>query len=312
MIKLPPCVSNAITNAEKSPQYTTIIASYVKTYINSPRELGEVLPPELMPKVFSAMTKNVPTFSCDLVTSIDSSLCDDSRCPLFAEQDPVAFLLNNVESAEWDVETSDVSIKFTGIPQVLVLNAYETFKNPRDATAIIATFTLQNMGKAIYLSKKVAKLPDGTRQVTDQLRQFLEEVYVIADKVYGDDTLGVGELILDIVNTYQIVPPELASVESEVFVYVDSKGKQYIAIEPNIFRAKARSKLGIPSNRKLLTVLARYGIAKRRVRLHDDRKYVFLIPEEKVEEYAGVPLQKLLSAPSVQDNDIMGLLGDGQ
>ena len=312
MLRLPPCVINALGHEIDFAKYVEVVAAYVKTYVKSPVELSEAVPQRLMPYVMSALTnRNIPTFSCDLVMSVDDSLCDDTKCPLFAEKDPVAFLMNNVEEVVWNLETSDIKIKFRNVYQPLILNAYEAFRNPSDAKALIASFTLQNLGKAIYLVRTTVKMPDGSRHVKDQLRQFLEELYSVADKVYEGDVMGIGELITDILNSHQVVPAELASVESEVFVYIDRLGNRYLAIEPRILRTKARNRLGITSNNKLIRVLSKYNINKTRIRLHGDRKYVFLVPEEVIRRYADVDIDDITRGQEVSESDIMRLLGGG-
>jgi len=294
---LPPCVAKALKSEEGLQNCMTVIASYFRTYAKDPATILSYVPEKYAVDVWNLVkSPKTPIFTCDLVAQYCPDFCDESACSLLAEEDPVNFLASRISYAEWDVETKDVAIWFRDIPTPLSFNAKEALKNPAEARAAVKVYTLEHFGRIVNLGKITVRDKDGRRHTRDLLEEFITQVYVKASKVAGNDVEGVGEVILDLVQHHQVIPPDLATISSSVFVYVDQDGKTYLAVEPRLFRSKVRASLGITSNKRLLSVVQQYGIVKRRIRLKGERGYFFLIPEDVVRRYVGAPLNELVRA----------------
>jgi len=82
---------------------------------------------------------------------------------------------------------------------------------------------------------------------------------------------------------------------SDLFVYIDNKEQKYLAISTKLMRTVARQFLGIASIRKLGQVLDNYGIEKRRLRLHGERAYFYLVPANLFERLTGEKLEDYLN-----------------
>ena len=310
-LMLPPCIRKALESKENLNQCLMVVGAYFKSYARSPSDILSSVPQDMLPDVWSASkSKMTPIFSCDLVAQHCPDFCDESKCPLVSDEDPVDFLVTRIMRAEWDLETKDVAIWFNGVAEPLVFNVKNALKSPSEARAEIAVFTLEHFGRAIILSKIKTKDEDGRKFTRDLLLEFINQVYSHAVKIAGNDVEGIGELILDIIQKHQITPRDLATVECDVFVYQESGGKRYIAVEPRLFRAKVRNYLGITSNSRLVNVLRRYNILKRRIRVHGERGYFFLIPETTIRKYSGMDIDDAVRA-SADISELFADIGEG-
>lgn len=297
-LMLPPCVKSVLELPEEDlKNYVAIVGAYFKSYARTPNDILSTVPSDLIPIVWKAYKDpKTPRFNCDLVKSTNAELCNPSMCPLMAGEDPVEFLVSKIASAVYDLETRDITIWFEDIDEPLVFNAKEAYKNPSEVRAEIAVYTLEHFGSSILLT--TIKDEDGNK--INLIKEFVDRVYTIATKRKGSDAMGIGELLLGIVNNHPITPKELASVNSEVFVYESRDGRKYLAIEPRLFKTKAKSHLGVSSQQKLIRVLRKHGIEKRRLRIKGELGYFYLVPKETIEMFTGMDFDEILN-PRVED-----------
>jgi len=317
--KLPPCVRAILKSEELYENHKEIVASFFKSYVDDPTQAFKIIDDsDKAFEIYKAMNDTAtPIFSCDYVRATIPEVCDIMTCPFHADSDPVKFLLNRISRAIYDMETHNLTLWFENTENPLYIDVEEAYMKPTATIAKIATYTLENFNHPVRLRKYRDK--DGT--IREPLDEFLRTVVPSAQKTGGSDVYGVGELVLNIVTTHTVVPDDLATVNSDVFVYVARDANRYIAIAHRLVKSMARSIIGTTSNVKLFKLLARYGIQRKRIRLKGERGYFVLVPEKVFERLTGYTIDEILKSEgedllselfSVDDDSLLGGSGDNE
>jgi len=300
-ILLPPCVEGLIIHHKNTgdEEALKIVASYLKGRVSLAAIYDKL--PDIADKIVSVLGKNdIQPFSCQLVHSKGfSSLCKSFECPFFAQNDPVNFVLSNVERIVYNPLTKELKFYFAGTNVPLVVPTKSVSANRAEIMGEINAYMLEVFG--VFLPLRPYRDEDGVR------RDPLQELIMLAFRqavTRFDDEEGIDEVITHIINSNPVVPQYMASALSEAFVYVDSSGSKYLAISAKLMRATARQLLGIRSIRKLKNLLQTYGIEKRRIRLQNERAYFYLVPEKLARRLLGVELDELITENAVDIGDI--------
>ena len=276
-----------------------VVASYVKHA--GPAMAKELARqhPDIAGNVFAVMP-NAPQFSCDLVHTYGfSDICDLGRCPFFASNNPVEFLIENAERITFNPFRNELKFYFPGVRRPLRVPISAVVEDRSKVIGEIASFTLTTFGVMLVMSKY--RDPD-TGMMVDPLRNLIEVAFRKARPVAEDED-GVSDMLLDIISSTTLVGHKEATTLTELFIYEGRDGR-YLAIDPRLIRARAHTFLGTTSLRKVAQLLERYGIEKRRLRLHGDRKNYYLVPERTLKMLLGVTVDDLLEAGGGAVEDI--------
>jgi len=300
VLLLPPCVEALLPFVEEGDETAiTIVASYMGRHVSVAKIYDEL--PSIADKIVAAMNKpGLPTFSCHLVYDAGhTDKCDQSRCPFLAARDPVSFILDQVERVTYNPTTGDLKLYFPNVRRPLVIPVKGSVVNRAEVEGNVRKFMLEYAG--VMLSLRPYK-DDDTGERRDPLDELITLAYQIAETL-AEDEYGVGEVLLHILQTHPLEPPGAATAMSDLFVHIDNNGDRYLAISTKLMRSVARQFLGIASIRKLGQVLENYGIEKRRLRLHGERAYFYLVPEHIFERLTGEKLDNYLNPAKTLDVD---------
>lgn len=297
---LPPCIESLVSDLKEDPdpEAVEVVASYMRDSGISTRLIHTEFP-ELAEVLVPAMTKpGLPGFSCDFVASKGySDKCNMDTCPFLAVVNPVSFVLDRVERITYNPLTKELKLYFPRVPVPLVVPTGAVSVNRPEVEASISTYMLEVYG--VYPSFHRYRDDDGV--VHDPLRDLIVMAFKRAE-MKAEDEVGVAEVLTTIISNHAPVPMELASVLSDMFIYINGKGERYLAISTRVMRTHARQLLGVHSVRKLSKMLTPYNIEKKRIRLQGERAYYYLVPERQFKELTGMDLGEL---PSLQQEEMM-------
>lgn len=289
---LPPCVEALLPLVEQGDaKATEIVAAYMKNRVSVVRIYEDL--PNIADKIVATMNKpNLTTFSCQLVYEKGhADKCDQTRCPYFAARDPVGFILDQVERVTYNPTTKTLKLYFPNARRPLQIPVAGSIVNRAEVEGNIKAFMLEYSNVSISL-RPYKDEDTGIRR--DPLDELITQAYHMAEPLMEDE-YGVGEVLIHIIQTNVITPTELATVTSDVFVYVNKEGAKYLAISPKLMRTVSRQLMGIASIKKLTNLLSDYGIEKRRLRLHGERAYFYLVPASLFERLTGEKLEDYLN-----------------
>ena len=301
-VLLPPCVEALMerVRTREDERALVVVASYFKGHV--PRHTMYRTFPEVANKIMEAINKReIPPFSCRLVSTMGfEHLCDSARCPFLAQTDAVSFVLTNAKRITYNPLTKELKFYFPNVRSPMVVPTRGAVANRNEVMGDMNAYALEAFG--VFLQLKPYRDEDGVRH--DPLQELIMLAFKQAETVMEDEE-GVAEALTHIITMYSIVPHEEATALSDGFVYTDPHGNRFLAISASVMRSVAHSFLGIRSIRRLKELLEKYGIVKRRIRIHGERAYFYLVPEAVVRSLLDTSLEGILMGEMDEWQDVM-------